>query len=157
MANRSLGNLVRMTNDLGLDATAVASRLRMAMMRMVRRIKKQTDGEQSVSAISALASLKRLGAITVGELADAEGVSRPSMTVLVSSLLEKGLVSKEPDSSDGRLVRVLTTPHGMAALDESRTRRTAYLAMRLRGLEPSELRTLDEAAVILERMLEDAP
>ena len=125
------------------------------MMRIVRRLKRQTDGEQSVSAISALASLKRHGAITVGELAEAEGVSRPSMTVLVASLLEQRLVSKEGDASDGRLVRVRPTASGLAALDESRTRRTAYLAQRLRVLEPEQIRTLDEAAGILERLLED--
>jgi DNA-binding MarR family transcriptional regulator len=146
-----------MPNDLKLDAPTVASRLRMAMMRIVRQIRKQTDGEQSVSAIAALASLKRLGAITVGELADAEGVSRPSMTVLVGSLLDQGLVSKEADASDGRLVRVRTTAAGTKALDESRTRRTAYLAKRLRGLEQAELKTLDDASGILERLLEKSP
>lgn len=78
-----------MPDDLPLDPTAVAARLRMAMIRTVRRVKRQADGEQSVSAISALASLTGLGATTVGELADAEGVARPSMTELVSSLLEQ--------------------------------------------------------------------
>jgi DNA-binding MarR family transcriptional regulator len=129
----------------------------MAMMRMVRRVKKQTGGEHTVSAISALASLRRLGAITLGELAEAEGVSRPSMTVLVGTLLAKGLVSKEPDASDGRLVRVRTTPAGMEALDESATRRTAYLAMRLGRLDEAELKTLDDAAAILDRLLMEAP
>ena len=145
-----------MANGIPLDATAVAARLRMAMMRMVRRIKRQTDGGQSVSAISALASLRRLGSVTVGELAEAEGVSRPSMTVLVGTLLEQGLVSKAPDARDGRLVRVQATSAGIRALDESRTRRTAYLAQRLGGLVPAELRTLHAAAEILERLLEEA-
>jgi DNA-binding MarR family transcriptional regulator len=127
------------------------------MMRMVRRVRRQTDGERSVSAISALASMRRLGSATVGELADAEGISRPSMTVLVSSLLEQGLVSKGPDQRDGRVVRVQATPAGIRALDESRTRRTAYLAKRLNSLGTVELRTLDAAAGILERLLEESP
>lgn len=159
----SLVKLVRMPNDLApapgplLEATAVAARLRMAMMRMVRRLKRQTAGEHSVSAISALASLKRLGAITLGELAEAEGVSRPSMTVLVRTLLAEGMVSKETDPSDGRLVRVRLTASANRVLEASRTRRTAYLAQRLRRLEAGELATLEKAATILERLLEEGP
>jgi len=140
-----------------MDATTVASRLRMAMTRMVRRLKRQTPGEHSASAISALATLGRLGSVTVGELAQAEGISRPSMTVLVGSLLEQGLVSKQPDASDGRLVRVKATSAGKAVLQASRTRRTAYLAQRLSRLDGSQLRTLDAAAEILEQLLEAAP
>lgn len=146
-----------MPNDITLDPAVVAANLRMAMMRMVRRVKKQTDGERTVSEISALASLTRLGAITVGELADAEGVSRPSMTVLVTSLLDQGLVGKESDATDRRLVRVRLTPAGNRALAESRTRRNAYLAKRLRGLEAAELRTLEDATAILDRLLKETP
>lgn len=146
-----------MPNDIALDPATVAANLRMAMMRMVRRVKRQTDGEHSVSEISALASLTRLGNITVGELAESEGVSRPSMTVLVGSLLEQGLVSKEADASDGRLVRVRVTPAGNRVLAESRTRRNAYLARVLRGLPAADLTTLEEAAEILDGILKEAP
>ncbi len=127
------------------------------MMRMVRRVKKQTDGEHSASEISALASLKRFGAITVSELADAEGVSRPSMTVLVTSLLEQGLVGKEPDANDRRLVRVRLTAPGNRALAESRTRRNAYLARRLQSLDAADLQTLEDASAIIDRLLEETP
>lgn len=127
------------------------------MMRLVRRIKRETDGEQSVSAISALASLKRLGSVTIGELAEAEGVSRPSMTALVAGLMGQGLVSKEGDASDRRLVRLRPTSAGLLALEESRTRRTAFLAERLRSLDQHQMETLQEAAGILERILEEAP
>ena len=146
-----------MPNDIALDPATVAANLRMAMMRMVRRIKKQTDGEHSVSEISALASLTRLGIITVGELAESEGVSRPSMTVMVGNLMEQGLVSKEADASDRRLVRVRVTPAGDRVLAASRTRRNAYLAKRLRSLSADELTTLEVAAEILDRMVKEAP
>ena len=146
-----------MPNDIALDPATVAANLRMAMMRMVRRIKKQTDGEHSVSEISALASLTRLGIITVGELAESEGVSRPSMTVMVGNLMEQGLVSKEADASDRRLVRVRVTSAGDRVLAASRTRRNAYLAKRLRSLPAAELRTLEVAAEILDRIVKEAP
>jgi DNA-binding MarR family transcriptional regulator len=147
-----------MTNQLSpAESTPaeVAGNLRVALMRTVRRLKRETDGEHSVSVIAALASVNSRGPITLGELAEAEGVSRPSMTVLAASLLEQNLVAKELDSSDGRLVRVHITQAGKRVLERSRTRRNAYLTKRLGSLSVEELRTLDEAATILLRLVEE--
>ena len=146
-----------MTNEL-IRATAtpaeVAGNLRVALMRTVRRLKRETDGEHSVSVVAALASVSKRGPLTLGELAEAEGVSRPSMTVLAAHLLEQNLVARELDESDGRLVRVRITPEGKRVLERSRTRRNAYLAKRLGSLNADELRTLDRAATILLRLAE---
>ncbi|HXC77568.1 MAG TPA: MarR family transcriptional regulator [Candidatus Acidoferrum sp.] len=132
----------------------VAGNLRVALMRTVRRLKRETDGEHSVSVVAALASVSSRGPLTLGELAEAEGVSRPSMTVLAANLLDQNLVARELDENDGRLVRVRITPEGKRVLERSRTRRTAYLAKRLGALSAEELRTLDQAATILLRLAE---
>lgn len=133
----------------------VAGNLRVALMRMVRRLKRETDGEHSVSVVAALGSLNSRGPLTLSEWAEAEGVSRPSMTVLAGNLLSQNLIAKEPDPSDGRLVRVHVTHAGKRVLDQSRTRRNAYLAKRLETLDIEELRTLDKAATLLLRLVED--
>lgn len=140
-----------------LDPVAMAGNLRVALMRTVRRLKRETDGEHSVSAIAALGSLRSRGPLALSEWAEAEGVSRPSMTVLAHHLLEQSLIAKEPDPSDGRLVRVRLTPAGQRVLARSRTRRNAYLSKRLRSLSSEELRILDEAATILLRIVEENP
>ena len=44
------------------------------------------------------------------------------------------------------------TPDGRRLLERSRRRKEAYLAKALRSLEPEELRTLEAAAEILERL-----
>jgi DNA-binding MarR family transcriptional regulator len=124
-------------------------------MRTVRRLKRETDGEHSVSVVAALASVNSRGPLTLSELAEAEGISRPSMTVLAASLLEQDLVARELDSSDGRLVRVRITPAGKRVLERSRTRHNAYLAKRLRSLSVEELGTLDQAATILLRLAKE--
>src|ERR1700681_2095667 len=87
----------------------IASNLRIALMRMVRRLRRETDGEHSVSVIAALGSVNSRGPLTLGELAEAEGVSRPSMTALATGLLDQDLIAKEPDPRDGRVVRVHIT------------------------------------------------
>ncbi|SRR5581483_3941940 len=140
---------------LGLDHLAVAARLRLAMARMVRRIRRQTPGELSASAISVLAQLDRHGPSTLGDLALAEGVSRPAMTVLTAGLAAAGMIRKEPDPVDRRLVRASLTAGGRAALERARSLRSAFFARRLRGLTEDELRTLDRAAGILERLLDE--
>ena len=148
-----------MSNQLVVSVgapTEVAGNLRIALMRMVRRLKRETDGDHSVSVVAALGSLNSRGPLTLSELAEAEGVSRPSMTVLAASLLDQKLIVKEPDPSDGRLVRVHVTNAGRRVLEQSRTRRNAYLAKRLAGLDPAELRILDEAARILLRLVEES-
>lgn len=125
-------------------------------MRIVRRLRKETDGEHSVSVIAALGSLNSHGPLTLSELADAEGMSRPSITVLAAALLDHGLIAKEADPSDRRLVRIHLTPSGKRALDQSRTRRNAFLAKRLGALGVEELRVLDRAATILVRLVEES-
>ncbi len=135
--------------------TEVASNLRVALMRMARRLKRETDGEHPVSVIAALGSLNSRGPLTLGEWAEAEGVSRPSMTVLAGNLLNQKLIAKEPDPSDGRLVRVHLTQAGQRVLEQSRTRRNAYLTRRLRTLSNDDLRILDEAGTILLRLVEE--
>jgi len=133
----------------------VAANLRVALMRMVRRLKRETDGEHSVSVVAALGSLNSRGPLTLSEWAEAEGVSRPSMTVLAGNLLSQNLIAKEPDPNDGRLVRVHVTHAGKRVLEQSRTRRNAYLAKRLETLDSEELRRLDEAATLLLRLVEE--
>jgi DNA-binding MarR family transcriptional regulator len=147
-----------MANQLAPRAATpaeVAGNLRVALMRTVRRLKRETDGEHSVSVVAALASVNSRGPLTLSELAEAEGVSRPSMTVLAASLLEQDLVARELDSSDGRLVRVRITETGQRVLKRSRTRRTAYLAKRLQSLTAEELQTLDQASAILLRLVKE--
>ena len=125
------------------------------MMRLVRRIKRETGGAESPSSISALAAVARLGAPTLGELADAEAISRPSASAQADLLEERGLVRRERSAEDGRLVHIRLTGAGDRVLERSRNQRTAWLARRLRRLSPDELATLDSAAGILERLLEE--
>jgi DNA-binding MarR family transcriptional regulator len=133
----------------------VADRLRLAMGRMVRRIRRETDGRQSPSAISALATIRRLGTPTLGEVAEAEGVSRPSLTVQAAALERQGLISREVSGSDRRLVQVKVTAKGARVLQASRSRRTAYLSRQLEMLDTEDLDVLERAAEILERLLEE--
>jgi len=90
------------------------------------------------------------------DLCRAEQVQPPTMTRIVAALVEAGLVEREADPTDGRVAWVTVTPEGRRLLERSRRRKEAYLAKALGSLEQDELRTLEDAAGILER-LTDAP
>lgn len=144
-----------MTNDLAeaADPAVVAGRLRMAMMRTVRRLKRETGGAESPSAISALGAIRRLGTPTLGELAEAEGISRPSASVQADALAARGLLVREGSVDDRRLVHLRLTPAGERVVERSRSERTAWLARRLARLDQDQLQNLERTAEILERLL----
>ncbi|HEX2047382.1 MAG TPA: MarR family transcriptional regulator [Acidimicrobiales bacterium] len=132
----------------------LASRLRLAVTRLARRLRTQLPGELSPSQLATLATVERLGPLTLGELSAAERVKPPTMTKIVACLEEQGLVSRTVDQSDRRVARVEATAEGRRFLDQSRRRKDAYLAERLRGLDSADREALERAAAVLERLLE---
>ena len=133
----------------------VAARLRLVLNRLARRLRSQAAGDLSPSLVSALVSIECHGPITLGQLAAHELVKPPSVTRMVAALEERGLVRRETDAADRRIARVSLTGEGRRTLRRTRTRKTAYLAKRLRRLDESELAAMREALPVLERLLED--
>lgn len=128
--------------------------LRLAVMRLARRLRQQTEGEITASQLSALFSVSRLGPLTLGALAAVERVRPPTMTRIVGHLEAAGLLVRRPAPADRRSAEVELSPSGRELLDRSRTRKDAYLAERLATLGPAELAVLWRAAAVLERLLE---
>ncbi|MCF6469685.1 MarR family transcriptional regulator [Nonomuraea sp. MG754425] len=96
----------------------------------------------SITSLSTLANLERLGPRRLTELAAMEGVTQPAMTQLVSRLEREELAERRPDPSDGRAVVVAVTQHGRAEL----ARRRAVQAKRLAELL-AEVPAADRAAI----------
>ena len=128
--------------------------LRLAVMRLARRLRQQTEGEITASQLSALSSVSRLGPLTLGALAAVERVRPPTMTRIVGHLEAAGLLVRRPAPADRRSAEVELSPSGRELLDRSRTRKDAYLAERLATLGPAEVAVLRQAAAVLERLLE---
>ena len=132
----------------------LAARLRLAITRTARRLRQEAGTELSPSQTAALATIERDGPLTPSVLADLERVRRPTATRIVARLTEEGLVERIADPADGRSFTVAATPKGRALLSKMRTRKNAYLARRLRGLDQADLAALERAAEILEQLLE---
>ena len=149
------GTTTDKTTDKETDPE-LAARLRLAVMRLSRRLRQQVADGATATQVSALATVERLGKPTLGELATSEKVRPPSMTRIVVGLEEAGLVTRRVDDDDRRLVRVILTAEGRRVLQRSRSLRTAFLARRLQRLSPPERETLGELVRLLELLVEEA-
>jgi DNA-binding MarR family transcriptional regulator len=105
--------------------------------------------------LSALANIEYRQPVTLGELATAERVTPPTMTKIVARLQEAELVSRTPDPNDKRIQRLSLSTEGERFIARSRSRKNAYLAKRLRKLNPDEVAKLEAAVAVMEKILED--
>jgi DNA-binding MarR family transcriptional regulator len=136
------------------DLSGLAAHLRLVITRTARRLRQQAGTGLGPSQVSALASIERHGPLTPSELAEIERIQRPSATRIVARLEEAELVERVVDPTDRRSFTVGINAVGRALMNKLRTRKNAYLAKRLRGLDEADLATLDRAAEILEDLLE---
>jgi DNA-binding MarR family transcriptional regulator len=133
----------------------LAVRLRLVIARTARRLRQEAGEELSPSQAAALATIDRHGPLTPSELAVRERIQRPTATRVIARLEESGLVDRTRDPVDRRSCVVGLAPGGRELLVRVRTRKDAYLSRRLRELDADERATLDRAAAILERVLEE--
>jgi DNA-binding MarR family transcriptional regulator len=135
-----------------------AAHLRTAIVRTARRLRQEAAAETTgltPTSVAALATIERHGPMTPSEIADIERVKRPSMTRTLGCLEREGLIERTPDPTDGRSFLVAINDAGRERMTRLRRRKNAYLARRLRDLDPAEVDTLARAAELLERMRED--
>ena len=138
-----------------LDAlSTAASELRIATFRLARRMRTQravdsmSDGQFAV-----LAGLSLHGPHTLGDLAERERVSAPSMNRTVNCLQDSGYVRRSADETDGRKVVISLTDEGRSVVEETARRRDAWVEEALAALTPRERDALAEAAEIMQRMV----
>jgi DNA-binding MarR family transcriptional regulator len=120
-------------------------------MRISRRVRFESTQIVAPHQLSVMARLEK-NPLTPGELAVIECVSPPSMTRTVAALVERELVARQDDPLDGRQVFLSLTPLGLSTLKETRRKRDAWMATRLKGISADEREVLIRASVILTRL-----
>ena len=137
-----------------LDVTDVAGALRASIGLLLRRLRQvQAEGELTLPESAALTRLDRSGPSTASALARQEQISPQSMGASLGALEARGLVERRSDPRDRRRVVLSVTDSGRRVLQDKRNARTERLAKALSaGFTPSELRQLEAAAPLLERL-----
>jgi len=132
---------------------SLASRLRLAVVRLNRRLRAQRAGDGiSLTQVSALSTLHKCGALTPGQLAAKEGVQPPSMTRVIAALEDMDYVERRPHPTDGRQAIVELSDRGRAYVIEQITAREIWLDKQLAELSAEEREVLSRAAEIIDRM-----
>ncbi|MDO1483561.1 MarR family transcriptional regulator [Rhodococcus rhodochrous] len=132
------------------DTRALAGDLSLAVVRLTRHLRgRRSDSRVSLTQISAMATLAQEGAMTPGALAARERVQPPSMTRVIASLHELGLVERTPHPTDGRQIIVTLSEAGTELLADEAQAREVWLTERLEKLDPDSLGTLRGAIGIL--------
>lgn len=139
------------------DIPALASEVRVAVMRLRRRLinQRSPEADLSIGMREVLGVLYRQGPLTVGELADFEQVRPPSMTRTINHLAERGLVTRTRCTDDKRQTRITLTEAGGQIIKDGRDLRDAWLAQRLAELTEAERETLRQAAALLAALATD--
>ena len=110
--------------------------------------------EISLTAASTLATLDRTGARRLTDLAVIEGVTQPSMSVLVTGLEQAGLAERRPDPADRRVVLVTLTAAGADYIRARRRTGAATFADLIDKLPGGEAASLAAAIPALNRLRE---
>lgn len=142
-----------------LDSDArLASDLSLAVMRLARQLRfRNPQSPVSLSQLSALTTLANEGAMTPGALAIRERVRPPSMTRVIASLADMGVVDREPHPVDGRQVLVSVSQSGAELVKAARRARQEWLVERLMTLNSDKRDILRNAADLILELIDESP
>ncbi|HEY1320262.1 MAG TPA: MarR family winged helix-turn-helix transcriptional regulator [Streptosporangiaceae bacterium] len=133
------------------------ARLRVAIARVSRRLRRHEIAGLTPTQLSALATVERVGPLRLGDLAAAEGIAPSTLTRLVTVLEERGYVTRCPVPGDARASTLAIAPAGQAALSQIRQENTIWLSDSLRTLSREQLAALAAALPALEQLADAEP
>jgi DNA-binding MarR family transcriptional regulator len=154
--------IVNLVNDLAatptqsLNQTEVANRLRPALLKLARELRRESHALGVTGGqVTLLIQIQRHKGVGVNDLAARERISPAAMSGHVGRLERAGLVKRTPHETDRRRQVLSLTDEGERVLRSVKSRRTAWLAARLKRLEPEDLAAVDAAVEPLLALLED--
>jgi DNA-binding MarR family transcriptional regulator len=135
-----------------LDQAELAARMRLAIARIHRQLRQDTNDGLTLTQLSTLVRVEEHEPVRPGQLATLEGISPSTLTRLIATLEEMGLINRLTDPTDGRVSFLRLTDNGRGALERIRSRRTAQLMQRLSSLSEDEREQVVAALPVLEQL-----
>lgn len=144
-----------------MSATDTASRARsleelraslhamLAANRRLRSRESRNPGTIGFVHYRLLGALRREGRLTTSALAAASELSPATVTEMLDALVAAGLVERQRDGDDRRVVRIALTPRGRSRYDAKQARFVAALSEDLADLGDE---AITDAAVVIERL-----
>lgn len=107
-----------------------------------RQFRDQGDSDLSTTQFQALAILRSVQPVTAMVMAGMLRIAGPTATRAIDSLERRGLVAKERDPQDRRIVWLTLTREGAKVLDATRLRQEEWIRKLLQSLTPEEAEVL---------------
>jgi DNA-binding MarR family transcriptional regulator len=138
-------------------ASALAAELRANLGKLKRKLREHGGrSDLAPSEVSVLLRLEKDGPAAVSSLARAEGMRPQSMSSIVTSLLESGLVCGSPDPNDGRQTMISLSPKCLKWLKDGRAARQDWLTTIIQQkLTTQDQEKLAAALELLARLVEE--
>lgn len=139
------------------QAAALAVELRAIFGKLKRKLREQGGANDwTPSQVSVLLLLEKDGPAAVSSLARAEGMRPQSMSAIIASLLEAGLVSGAPDPNDRRQTLISLSRKCRKLINDGRAARQDWLTSTIQErLSAQDQKKLAAALVLLARLIED--
>lgn len=136
------------------DVTS-AARLRLALTRVIRALRRHGESSLTPSQVSALSTLEEFGAMRISAIAMYESLGAPAATRVVASLEDLELVRRTVDPDDKRASLIDLTELGRRTLSDLWRERTLDITVMLERLSPKERATIEAALPALEKIARD--
>jgi DNA-binding MarR family transcriptional regulator len=130
----------------------VSKQLPSAAGLLTRLLVRALGGELSRAEVSLLNTLTG-GPRRITELAELEGLAQPTMTSLVKRLEQRGLVRRDRQADDGRVVLVHLTDGGATALEDYLARVRELLGGYLAEIPDEQVEALAAATDALAQLI----
>jgi DNA-binding MarR family transcriptional regulator len=141
-------------STVSTDLAALAEALRGPLLRVSRKLRQEAQkAGLSVQDALILGYVRKHPGAGVSELADAEQISRPTMSTHVKRLEAAGWLTRSDHADDGRRSGLAVTLAGGRKLETIQRLRNDWLSARLALLTDAERARLAEAAAPLLRLV----
>jgi DNA-binding MarR family transcriptional regulator len=130
----------------------VSKQLPAAAGLVARLLVRQLGGVPSRTELGLLSTLNN-GPRRITDLAELEGLAQPTMTSLVKQLEQRGLVRRDRQTDDGRVVLVHLTEGGAVALEDYRARIRELLGSYLAEIPDEQVEALAAATDALTQLV----
>ena len=136
--------------QLSADLLDATRRLR----RIVRRQSRQFAPDLPPTELEVIHAVHDAPGVGVGELAASLGLAPNTVSTLVKSLGERGLIERRPNAADRRGCDLTVTPTGAELVGSGRDQRAELVAAAIVKLSPADRLALREGTAAIGRLLQ---
>jgi len=111
--------------------------------------------ELTLPQMSTMAVIREHGAMSLKEIAEATRVSAPSASAMVDRLVDIGVVTREPSTTDRREVRIALSSEGNAAVEAMQGQLLGAIVSLLEKLGPEKSRQWCEVYGNIQHILDE--